>query len=116
MKVGRNQPCPCGSGKKYKKCCLGNENSPLRLAVSSFKIEMGAFGPKVRDLQGTPDLKEWMERALRTAYFNDREDVERVIEEAMETYNQVIEKVNARLPKFYGIYLQELYQHLREGR
>ncbi len=21
--VGRNQPCPCGSGKKYKKCCLG---------------------------------------------------------------------------------------------
>jgi hypothetical protein len=22
-KVGRNQPCPCGSGKKYKRCCLG---------------------------------------------------------------------------------------------
>ena len=21
-KVGRNDPCPCGSGKKYKKCCL----------------------------------------------------------------------------------------------
>jgi len=20
-KVGRNEPCPCGSGKKYKKCC-----------------------------------------------------------------------------------------------
>ena len=20
-KVGRNDPCPCGSGKKYKKCC-----------------------------------------------------------------------------------------------
>ncbi|MCP4627872.1 MAG: hypothetical protein GY850_30800, partial [bacterium] len=19
--VGRNSPCPCGSGKKYKKCC-----------------------------------------------------------------------------------------------
>ena len=23
-KVGRNEPCPCGSGKKYKKCC-GNK-------------------------------------------------------------------------------------------
>lgn len=23
---GRNDPCPCGSGKKYKKCCLGKEN------------------------------------------------------------------------------------------
>jgi len=25
-KIGRNEPCPCGSGKKYKKCCLGKEN------------------------------------------------------------------------------------------
>lgn len=24
-KVGRNDPCPCGSGKKYKKCCIGKE-------------------------------------------------------------------------------------------
>ncbi|KXH81877.1 YecA family protein [Sporosarcina sp. HYO08] len=23
--VGRNDPCPCGSGKKYKKCCAGKE-------------------------------------------------------------------------------------------
>ncbi len=27
-KVGRNDSCPCGSGKKYKKCCLSkNEKS-----------------------------------------------------------------------------------------
>ena len=26
QKVGRNDPCPCGSGKKYKKCCGANEN------------------------------------------------------------------------------------------
>ncbi len=25
VKVGRNDPCPCGSGKKYKNCCLGKE-------------------------------------------------------------------------------------------
>jgi preprotein translocase subunit SecA len=24
-KVGRNDPCPCGSGKKYKKCCLAKD-------------------------------------------------------------------------------------------
>ena len=24
-KIGRNDPCPCGSGKKYKKCCGANE-------------------------------------------------------------------------------------------
>ena len=22
VKIGRNAPCPCGSGKKYKRCCL----------------------------------------------------------------------------------------------
>ena len=22
LKIGRNDPCPCGSGKKYKKCCM----------------------------------------------------------------------------------------------
>jgi hypothetical protein len=27
-KVGRNDPCPCGSGKKYKKCCLENVAQP----------------------------------------------------------------------------------------
>jgi methionyl aminopeptidase len=26
IKVGRNDPCPCGSGLKYKKCCLGKKN------------------------------------------------------------------------------------------
>jgi len=25
MKIGRNDPCPCGSGQKYKKCCLLNK-------------------------------------------------------------------------------------------
>ena len=29
-KPGRNDPCPCGSGKKYKKCCLANEEAAER--------------------------------------------------------------------------------------
>ena len=28
-KIGRNSPCPCGSGKKYKKCCLGKTDAPV---------------------------------------------------------------------------------------
>jgi len=23
LRVGRNEPCPCGSGRKYKRCCVG---------------------------------------------------------------------------------------------
>lgn len=26
-KVGRNDPCPCGSGKKYKQCCEKKEHT-----------------------------------------------------------------------------------------
>ncbi|TFH44454.1 MAG: hypothetical protein E4G94_03805 [ANME-2 cluster archaeon] len=25
-KIGRNDPCPCGSERKYKKCCIGKES------------------------------------------------------------------------------------------
>jgi tetratricopeptide (TPR) repeat protein len=31
FKIGRNDPCPCGSGKKYKKCCI---NKPLENVLS----------------------------------------------------------------------------------
>lgn len=29
MKTSRNQPCPCGSGKKYKKCCLSQDQKTV---------------------------------------------------------------------------------------
>jgi hypothetical protein len=31
-KVGRNAPCPCGSGKKYKKCCLSKDDAARKSA------------------------------------------------------------------------------------
>lgn len=37
-KVGRNDPCPCGSGRKYKKCCLdrvATESNPIQAFVDA---------------------------------------------------------------------------------
>jgi hypothetical protein len=34
-KTGRNDPCPCGSGKKYKKCCLSNDEQAARAAYAA---------------------------------------------------------------------------------
>lgn len=28
MNIGRNEPCPCGSGTKFKKCCLNKPYKP----------------------------------------------------------------------------------------
>ena len=33
QRVGRNEPCPCGSGKKYKNCCLRKGTPPTVGAV-----------------------------------------------------------------------------------
>jgi ABC-type uncharacterized transport system YnjBCD substrate-binding protein len=50
-KVGRNDPCPCGSGKKFKKCCLISQ----RLDESSSGL------PQI-DAQA-PDLAGWARHA-----------------------------------------------------
>jgi hypothetical protein len=33
--VGRNDPCPCGSGKKFKKCCYGIDPDELMQRLAS---------------------------------------------------------------------------------
>jgi hypothetical protein len=33
-KIRRNDPCPCGSGKKYKKCCLLQQTSDQSFALA----------------------------------------------------------------------------------
>ena len=34
-KVGRNDPCPCGSGKKYKKCCEAKQRKKFEATLLS---------------------------------------------------------------------------------
>ena len=52
LKVGRNDPCPCGSGLKYKKCCLGKDSPPFEslkdLYFQKHKIRLKAPG----DIEG----------------------------------------------------------------
>lgn len=37
-KVGRNDPCLCGSGKKYKACCLAKDQDAEAKAYAAQKI------------------------------------------------------------------------------
>lgn len=36
-KVGRNEPCPCGSGKKYKNCCLNKNTEKELVSLAELK-------------------------------------------------------------------------------
>jgi hypothetical protein len=47
-RVGRNEPCPCGSGKKYKKCCLA-QHQEARKAVPPERLKEMEELAKVRE-------------------------------------------------------------------
>ncbi len=42
MKIGRNEPCPCGSGKKYKNCCEG-KSTPRKTLFSQILLVLLGF-------------------------------------------------------------------------
>jgi hypothetical protein len=42
--TGRNEPCPCGSGKKYKKCCIDTDRPPPAENDRSASLK---FGPEI---------------------------------------------------------------------
>lgn len=46
MKTGRNEPCPCGSGKKYKKCCI-NAVSPKQNSSRFFYSDLDILSNQV---------------------------------------------------------------------
>ncbi len=39
MQVGRNEPCPCGSGEKYKNCCIDKGDPFLRKMAAKARKE-----------------------------------------------------------------------------
>ena len=49
MTIGRNDPCPCGSGKKYKNCCFKKDNYLNNLpddALKRLKEEFSKYNQK----------------------------------------------------------------------
>nr|WP_321464673.1 SEC-C metal-binding domain-containing protein [uncultured Desulfobulbus sp.] len=53
-KIGRNHPCPCGSGKKYKHCCLpGQQAGAPASAANQMKVSLMAAIEKVQGIAAT---------------------------------------------------------------
>jgi hypothetical protein len=43
-KIGRNDPCPCGSGKKYKRCCLEKDETAERKFAAAASVPQRQIG------------------------------------------------------------------------
>ncbi|WP_082364086.1 SEC-C metal-binding domain-containing protein [Rhodopseudomonas sp. AAP120] len=58
-KVGRNEPCPCGSGKKYKRCCGSKRSADAQRPPDDDRIRRprGEFRTSRADSRGRPGLR-----------------------------------------------------------
>ena len=54
-KTGRNQPCPCGSGKKFKQCCLRKEEAEREAMAALNQARQEGRGGDYSDLVKTVD-------------------------------------------------------------
>jgi tetratricopeptide (TPR) repeat protein len=90
--MSRNQPCRCGSGKKYKKCCL-NKVSNLNSYASQFTSGERVF---VRPLDSSQQPNDYVSLLDLGIHYKRRGDYEK----AKEQYIKAI-RVN---PKHYQAY------------
>ena len=68
--IGRNEPCPCGSGKKYKHCCLGKE-SPPRLSSVMDELRAAIAGKTFNTLdEANAFAQSFMESKNRVPQLN----------------------------------------------
>ena len=64
-KIGRNDPCPCGSGLKYKKCCLKKGLPPM--SKSKLKeVYLKKYGIRLKEKKDIEGIKKAGQLALKT--------------------------------------------------
>ncbi len=71
-KISRNAPCPCGSGKKYKKCCLWRRESE---ALEQRKILEQNPGKALVEVDDLDDLSNSVLDLIDAGKFDEAESV-----------------------------------------
>ncbi|MFH0975419.1 MAG: SEC-C metal-binding domain-containing protein [Spirochaetota bacterium] len=107
-KVGRNEPCPCGSGKKYKHCCLKNDNIIPFPAQKSIENSIEHYGelvakwdtrngpvPTLMESLGMPnpstEVLNKMKNEMEKHEFNDINEAQAFMEKEMNAANSKIQ-------------------------
>jgi hypothetical protein len=76
-KVGRNDPCPCGSGKKYKKCCLNKSESNREIqgvvSQKAVKEPVDSLREKIKIFMEKGNFKSSFQSAI-SLYWNTTEE------------------------------------------
>ena len=96
-KPGRNDPCPCGSGNKYKKCCLAKDKAAPKSQPGSAKTRAELIEAEARravraasHLPGIHELKTAIAAGLGMS-----EDALQRYDELMDASNAVVDLVRS---------------------
>lgn len=92
-KPGRNDPCPCGSGNKYKKCCLAKEEAVAREQLVKAQAPRDTLR---RDQRAAADRLQVTELTAAVAARLARAEEEDAYEDALDiASNAVVDLVRA---------------------
>jgi len=92
-KIGRNQPCPCGSGKKYKHCCLSNDQASRAKAASHTQPHRPPATPP-GFFFGEDDLDKLSNSVVDLINDGRLEEAEAACQELKEQYPEVIDWIH----------------------
>ncbi len=121
-KVGRNDPCPCGSGLKYKKCCLLKKSSKYgdlkNLYLQKFRIRL----KEKEDIEGIRKAGQLVLQLLRLVKDEIRpgittDDINTLVHEFTIKNNAISAPLNYRgFPKSVCVSVNEVVCHGIPGK
>src|SRR5262249_56131416 len=97
-KTGRNDPCPCGSGKKYKHCCLKKDEAAEHEALAA-----AAAAKPPRPI------------APKTMVYPDFDDDEDELTSASNAVIDLVHPLNLDATQHRPLHLLALYPHTHDA-
>jgi len=112
--IGRNEPCPCGSGKKYKRCCGVTAAPKLTVPRTVMPMEgaaqggPGAPGGLTPDMlnQMDPNMMMQMSQALQRLPRGQMQRLQALVQKAMS--GKDVSRESAEFEKTLPLELQEM--------
>jgi Tfp pilus assembly protein PilF len=89
-KIGRNEPCPCGSGKKYKRCCLHQDEAAAAERAAAAAAQTAAqSAPPVFAWDDDDGLDDASNRVVDLVHAGQLDEAEQAARDLLVRYPDV---------------------------
>jgi len=89
-KIGRNDPCPCGSGQKYKRCCMGKDEATMQAKRAGVQKEQRARSADLAAAwKESNELDDLSNRVVDLVHAGKLDEAEQVARDLLVRYPEV---------------------------